>query len=117
MGPPGQGKKERARGLNGADTWAGMSLACGAAGSVGGRWRERARSGVDVLASGARCQREGKRARACTAGSERARAVRDAGLQWEQARAAWARAGGREVADRAGKLGRGVRKGGGGGLG
>ena len=35
----------------------------------------------------------------------------------EQARAAWARAGGREVADRAGKLGRRVRKGGGGGLG
>ena len=63
MGPPGQGKKERARGLNGADTWAGMSLACGAAGSVGGRWRERVRSGVDVLASGARCQREGMRAR------------------------------------------------------
>jgi len=81
----------------GADAWAGVSLACGAAGSVGGRWRERVRSGVDVLASGARCQREGKRARACTAGSERARAVRDAGLQWEQARAAWARAGGREV--------------------
>ena len=80
-----------------ADAWAGVSLACGAAGSVGGRWRERVRSGVDVLASGARCQREGKRARACTAGSERARAVRDAGLQWEQARAAWARAGGREV--------------------
>jgi len=25
------------------------------------------------------------------------RAVRDAGLQWEQARAAWAKAGGREV--------------------
>jgi len=63
VGPPGQGKKERARGLNGADTWAGMSLACGAAGSVGGRWRERVRSGVDVLASGARCQREEKRAR------------------------------------------------------
>ena len=40
-----------------------MSLACGAAGSVGGRWRERVRSGADVMASGPRCQREGKRAR------------------------------------------------------
>ena len=56
------------------------TLACGAAGSVGGRWRERVRSGADVLASGARCQRKGKRARA----------VRDAGLRWEEVRAAWA---------------------------
>jgi hypothetical protein len=35
----------------------------------------------------------------------------------EQAHAAWARAGGREVTDQAGKLGHEVRKGGGGGLG
>ena len=90
----------------GADAWAGVSLACGAAGSVGGRWRERVRSGVDVLASGARCQREGKRARACTAGSERARAVRDAGLQWEQARAAWARHGRGRVSGTRAQLGK-----------
>ena len=47
----------------GADAWAGVPLECGAAGSVGGRWREHVLSGADVLASGARRQREGKRAR------------------------------------------------------
>ena len=47
----------------GADAWAGVPLECGTAGSVGGRWRERVRSGADVLASGARRQREGMRAR------------------------------------------------------